>query len=90
MGGLLPWVAALYAFRRLRPSYAAFALIMAVGISFQSWWQSSLRYCIAIFPIYLMLGRLSERRWLQTALTAVCLIFLALLALQYGRGWWAF
>jgi hypothetical protein len=90
LGGLLPWVVAVYAFRRLRPSYGAFALMMAVGISFQSWWQSSLRYSLAVFPVYLMLGRLSERPWARTALAAVCLVLLALLALQYGRGWWAF
>lgn len=90
LGGGLAWAAALYAFARLRASYAAFALATAVLITCQSWWQSNLRYCLVLFPLHLMIARLTRHSWLATLLLVAGLVFQALLSMQFAKGSWSF
>lgn len=88
-GGLLAWSATVYAFLRLRRSDAVYCAASAVLFTFQGFWVSNLRYCYVVFPMYVMLARLSRREWLRQALLAACLVWLAFLSLQFARGWWA-
>jgi hypothetical protein len=49
------------------------------------------RYCIALFPIFIILARLTAARPMAgRIITATSLILLALFATKFAHGTWAF
>jgi hypothetical protein len=89
LGGALAWVVAVYAFLRLRASYAVYCGLSAALFTFQSFWLCNLRYVYVLFPLYILMARVSRRPWIYYALTGVSLVGLALLSMQFARGHWA-
>ena len=89
LGGALAWVVAVYALLRLRASYAVYCGLSAALFTFQSFWLCNLRYVYVLFPLYILMARVSRRNWIYYALTGVSLVGLALLSMQFARGHWA-
>jgi hypothetical protein len=88
LGGALAWVVTIYAALRLRASYAVYCGLSAVLFTFQSFWLCNLRYVYVLFPLYILMARVSRRDWIYYALAAASLAWLAILAMQFSRGHW--
>ncbi|MBQ4451004.1 MAG: hypothetical protein II912_01360, partial [Clostridia bacterium] len=69
--------------RTQRPSHTAYFLVYFVFTTGVTWLLSGPRYMLACFPLVLALALLSRRRAADAALTALCVIFSALLFLAY-------
>ncbi|MBR5379612.1 MAG: hypothetical protein IK140_03680 [Clostridia bacterium] len=69
--------------RTQRPSHTAYFLVYFVFTTGVTWLLSGPRYMLACFPLVLALALLSRRRAADAALTALCIIFSALLFLAY-------
>ena len=75
---------------RLRPSMFAWMAgnwILFVSTSFV---MSVPRYSLTLFPLFVSLGLLAERRWVLVTLSAVSLAAMAYFAGRFAVGWWAF
>jgi hypothetical protein len=80
----------LHAAFRLRPSMFAWMAgnwILFVSTSFV---MSVPRYSLTLFPLFVSLGLLAERRWVLVTLSAVSLAAMAYFAGRFAVGWWAF
>ncbi len=88
LGGVLAWGITVYAALRLRASYAVYCGLSAALFTFQSFWLCNLRYVYVFFPLYILLGRVSRRDWVYYTLAAVSLAGLAILSMQFSRGYW--
>ena len=76
---------------RLRPSYSVWMTLNWLLITSTSFIMSTPRYVLSLFPIYILLARLSAERPLWgTIITVWSLIFFALFAGQFAQGQWAF
>ena len=81
---------ALVAAFRLRLSYVVFVLLAWANFGFNSWWISTARYLLVLFPAFILLALWGERRpvhWL------ICLSFFTsytILMLVYVQGPWTF
>ena len=89
LGAALAWAVTVYAFFRLRASYALYCGLSAALFTFQSFWLCNLRYAYVLFPLYILMARVSRRSWAYYAMTATSLVWLAILAMQFARGYWA-
>ncbi len=74
---------------RGRPGYAVYAGLSLLMFASISWPISVPRYILGVFPIFLMLGGLARTRAGIPVLVGST-ILLALLALQFALGRWAF
>ena len=63
--------------------------LSAALFTFQSFWLCNLRYVYVLFPLYILMARVSRRNWIYYTLTGVSLVGLALLSMQFARGHWA-
>lgn len=80
-----------WAWFRLRPSYAAWATLNVLLWTSTGFLLSAPRYALAVFPIYLCFARISENRpVVRTAIVIWSLIFLGLFATLFVAGKWAF
>ncbi len=82
-------VGAILAWRWTRPSYAVFALLNVLLFASTSWVQSTPRYVLTIFPIFLLLAKLRPGV-LSMAISAWSLICFTWLATILSFGGWAF
>jgi hypothetical protein len=49
------------------------------------------RYCLTLFPIFIIFARYTAKRPLdRRVLSALCLLLLALFAMKFAHGTWAF
>jgi hypothetical protein len=81
--GALVWVGR----RRLRPHLLAFTVLNLLIVS--RVWNSTGRYCTALFPIHMIAATfLVDRPTLRACVTTAGLLFMALFALMYGQGYW--
>lgn len=84
--GLTVW-----AWVKMRASYAAWMTCNWLLWSCTSFLQSVPRYTLVLFPAYLIFARASARRPEAGALIAVwSLLFLALFLARFSQGYWAF
>jgi len=77
--------------KRLRPSYIAYIFLSwALAVS-TSWWISVPRYIMAMFPMFILLGLLTNNK---KAATLPCIIIsgalLCFFTAIFAIGWWAF
>ena len=76
---------------KLRPSYALWMTLNWLLINSTTYVVSVPRYCLTLFPIFILLARTAARRPLVGHLTtAICLLLLALFATKFAHGTWAF
>ena len=88
-GGLIAYAVTVLAWLRLRPADAVYATVLTVLVTFLPFWLSIPRYLLAMYPLFLLVGRISSRR-LYLALTIASLASLMVFGLAFGRGYWAF
>jgi hypothetical protein len=75
----------------LRPSYAVWMTLNWLLITSTTFVVSVPRYCLALFPIFIILARLASARPLAgRIITATSLFLLALFAMKFAHGTWAF
>jgi hypothetical protein len=74
----------------LRLAYIVYFALNWVVIFCNNSSVSSPRYLLAVFPLFLVIGRITRRAWLRDSLAIVSLLFYALFLTQFIRGWWAF
>jgi hypothetical protein len=96
--GLLEFVFIVFSFLctvwcwiKLRPTYAIWMTLNWLLINSTSYVVSVPRYCLTLFPIFILFARLAARRPLAGGiLSALSLLLLALFAMKFAHGTWAF
>lgn len=74
---------------RLRPCYVIYLALSWILIFCDSLMVCSPRYLLTQFPFFMLMGQWRRRDWLHYAATCLFLLFYALNATQFARGWWA-
>lgn len=76
---------------KLRPTYAIWMTLNWLFINSTTYVVSVPRYCLTLFPIFILFALLAAKRPLAgRILTALCLLLLALFAMKFAHGTWAF
>lgn len=75
---------------KLRPSYATWMTVTLLGFTSQSFIQSGPRYVLMFFPLFILFALGSKNRLCYALLTLWSLLYFALFAGLFARGWWAF
>lgn len=76
---------------KLRPTYAAWMTLNWLLMNSTSYVVSVPRYCLTLFPIFIIFARIATWRPLAgQILSAICLLLLALFAMKFAHGTWAF
>ncbi|MFZ1217675.1 MAG: hypothetical protein WAO00_00200 [Chthoniobacterales bacterium] len=96
--GLLEFVFIVFSFLctvwcwiKLRPTYAVWMTLNWLLINSTSYVVSVPRYCLTLFPIFILFARFAARRPLAGGiLSAISLLLLALFAMKFAHGTWAF
>jgi len=88
-GGIAAYATTTLSWLRLRPSDAAYATVLTMMVTFLPFWLSIPRYLLAMYPMFLLLGRISYR-WVYLAMVAASFVGLLVFGLAFGRGYWAF
>jgi hypothetical protein len=86
----LTLVCAVISWFKLRPVYAAWITVNWIGFASLSFLQSAPRYALSCFPIFMLFALLGRNRFWNFIITAWSLLFFALFAALFARGWWAF
>jgi hypothetical protein len=74
---------------RLRPSDATYALVVTIMVTFLPFWLSIPRYLLALYPLFVLAGRV-RMPLLQGVVAAASLSALVVLSVAFTRGLWAF
>ncbi|MDO9356319.1 MAG: mannosyltransferase family protein [Solirubrobacteraceae bacterium] len=83
-------IASIAAWFWTRPSYAVWAFLNVLLFASTSWVQSTPRYVLTLFPIFLLLAQLKSDGWASRLVTAASLLLFALFAGQFAVGNWGF
>ncbi|MGA3289688.1 MAG: glycosyltransferase family 39 protein [Candidatus Bathyarchaeia archaeon] len=76
--------------RRLRPVYTVYMFLSwALAVS-TSWWISVPRYVMAMFPIFILFGLLTNKKAISIAIVIVSGAVLCYFTVFFALGWWAF
>ena len=89
VGGITAYATTILSWLRLRPSDATYATVLTVMVTFLPFWLSIPRYLLAMYPLFLLVGRISQR-WIYLGMVAVSFVSLMVFGLAFGRGYWAF
>lgn len=96
--GLLEFVFIVFSFLctawcwwKLRPTYAVWMTLNWLLINSTTYVVSVPRYCLTFFPIFILLARVAAKRALAgQIISAISLLLLALFAMKFAHGTWAF
>jgi hypothetical protein len=88
-GGIAAYATTVLSWLRLRPSDAAYATVLTVMVTFLPFWLSIPRYLLGMYPLFLLVGRISQR-WVYLVMVAASFTGLLVFGLAFGRGYWAF
>lgn len=86
----LAFVCMIIAWFKLRPSYAMWITVSWFGFAGLAFIQSAPRYCLALFPIFILFALAARNRVCYAAITVWSLFYLVIFASLFARGWWAF
>jgi hypothetical protein len=75
---------------KLRPLYAVWATGNWLLFNAVSFIESAPRYTLVMFPLFILFGLVGANRFWNAVITLWSLLFLALFASLFVRGWWAF
>jgi len=88
---VLSFLCTVWCWIKLRPSYAVWMTLNWLLITSTTFVVSVPRYCLTLFPIFIILARLAAGRPLAGRIaTAISLFLLALFAIKFAHGTWAF
>lgn len=88
---VLSFLCTVWCWVKLRPSYAVWTTLNWLLITSTTFVVSVPRYCLTLFPIFIILARLAAARPLAgRIMTAISLLLLALFAMKFAHGTWAF
>jgi hypothetical protein len=87
---LLGYVCAVVSWIKLRPVYAMWTTASCLLFTSVTFLQSVPRYTLTLFPIFMLFALLARSRFWNAVITVWSLLFLALFASLFVRGWWAF
>lgn len=88
--GTISGLLALYAVLRMRASYSLYLLASWVTFAFTSFWASTTRYILPLFPIFILLAIWGQRRTIHWALCMTFGMGYTLMLALFVRGAWAF
>jgi 4-amino-4-deoxy-L-arabinose transferase-like glycosyltransferase len=88
--GVLSGLIALYALVRMRTSYAIYLFVSWATFAFTSFWASTTRYILPLFPVFILLAVWGERRTLHWAICMTFGMAYTLLLALFIRGAWAY
>lgn len=74
----------------LRPCYALYLALSWIIVFFNNFPLSSPRYILSVFPIFILLARITGRAWLRDSIAFLSALFYAICAMHFARGWWGF
>ena len=74
-------------FSVMRGLWMTASWILVTSVTFL---QSTPRYTLTMFPIFILFALIAKNRFWRGVLTIWSLVFFALFASLYARGWWAF
>ena len=83
-------VFALYGLLRLRTSYAIYMFLSWATFAFTSFWASTTRYLLPLFPGFILLALWGERKPVHWTLCVSFVMAYSLLLALFVRGRWAF
>jgi mannosyltransferase PIG-V len=89
VGAALAYSVTVLSWLRLRPSDAVYALSVTVMVTFLPFWLSIPRYLLAIYPLFVLAGRV-RLPFVQGLTAAASLSLLAVLSIAFTHGLWAF
>ncbi len=89
LGAAIAYTVSLLSWMRLRPSDATYALVMTVLVTFLPFWLSIPRYLLALYPLFVLAGRVRVA-WVQGVVAVASLSALVVLSIAFTRGQWAF
>lgn len=76
---------------KLRPSHAIWVTLNWLLVTSTTYVVSVPRYCLTLFPIFIILARFAVKRpFAGRIITAISLLLLALFAMKFAHGTWAF
>lgn len=76
---------------KLRPSYAVWMTLNWLLINSTTYVVSVPRYCLTLFPIFILFALVAVKRpFARRIMTAISLLLLALFAMKFAHGTWAF
>jgi len=84
---IMSLVTVIYSYFKLRRSYFVFSLAFFLIYASMSFWLSFPRYLLSLFPLFIMLGRLSQNkvfRGLWVFLSIILLFVFGTIALEHG------
>jgi mannosyltransferase PIG-V len=87
---VLGFVCMIVSWIKLRPLYATWLTgnwLLCTSVTFV---ESMPRYSLTMFPIFMLFALLTKNRFWNAVITVWSLLFLALFASLFVRGWWAF
>jgi Gpi18-like mannosyltransferase len=88
---VLSFLATVWCWKKLRPTYAIWMTLNWLLITSTTFVVSVPRYCLTLFPIFIILARLgAERPLVGRIVSAASLLLLALFAMKFAHGTWAF
>jgi Gpi18-like mannosyltransferase len=88
---VLSFLATVWCWKKLRPTYAVWMTLNWLLITSTTFVVSVPRYCLTLFPIFIILARLAAGRPLVGRIvSAASLLLLALFAMKFAHGTWAF
>ena len=88
---VLSFLSTVWCWIKLRPSYAVWMTLNWLLINSTTFVVSVPRYCLTLFPIFIILARLAAKRPLAgRIMTAISLLLLAPFAMKFAHGTWAF
>ncbi len=89
IGWRVPWEKLTVGGGEVAGGIAAYATVLTVMVTFLPFWLSIPRYLLAMYPMFLLVGRISYR-WVYLAMVAASFVALLVFGLAFGRGYWAF
>jgi hypothetical protein len=75
---------------KLRPVYSMWMTGNYLLITCVSFLSSMPRYALTLFPMFILFALLTANRFWRALLTVSSILFLALFASLFARGWWIF
>jgi hypothetical protein len=88
---VLSFLCTVWCWIKLRPTYAVWMTVNWLLITSTAFVVSVPRYCLTLFPMFILLARLAAARPLAgRIMTAASLLLLALFAMKFAHGTWAF
>ncbi|HXV77850.1 MAG TPA: hypothetical protein VD788_16185, partial [Candidatus Polarisedimenticolaceae bacterium] len=90
VAGVLSGLLTIYVAFRLRGSYAIYMTVAWLTFASTSFWASTTRYVLPLFPGFIVLAVWGERRLAHWAMTVAFLMGYSLLLARFVRGSWAF